>query len=96
MPWNVVIQNVFDELGVGIDDGDAVAGGDVPGEDVPQERAFAGTRAAEEREMTASRVRHDIDRPAFTESIFTAANEDRMERHGKENKKRSLRPVCEL
>jgi hypothetical protein len=86
----VVIQNVFDELGVGIDHGDAVAGGNVPGKDIPQERAFAGTRSAKKREMTATRFRHDIDRPAFTESIFTAANEDRMERHGKENKKRSL------
>jgi hypothetical protein len=34
--------------------------------------------------MAAARIRHNIDFPAFMESIFTAANEDGVERH--ENK----------
>ena len=36
MPGDMVIQNVFDELGVGIDHRHAVAGGDIFGDDVPQ------------------------------------------------------------
>ena len=81
MPGNVIIQNIFDELGVGIDHRHAVAGGDIACKNIPQERALAGTRAAEECQVPTPRIRHDINFPAFVESIFTAANEHGMERH---------------
>lgn len=81
MPGNMVIQNVFDELRMGIDDGHAVAGGDIARDDVAQKRALAGTGAAEEREVAPSGVRLKINTPAFMEGLF-AADEDRMERHG--------------
>jgi hypothetical protein len=35
---------------------------------------------------------HDIDRPAFMESIFAAANEDRVERHEKKNENGACDP----
>ena len=89
MARNVVLQNLIDELPVRIDDGNAVAGGDVSGKHVPQERALAGTGAAEERKVAAACGGTMRDRPAVMEGIFAAADEHGVKVHAKNYKVRS-------
>jgi hypothetical protein len=60
---------------VGIDDGDAVAGGDILGQHVPHERTFSGPRAPKQREVTTPRGGYDVYRPAMMKSVFTTADE---------------------
>jgi len=52
--------------------GDAVACGNVTRKHFPEERAFSGTGAAEDCEMTAARVRNDANRPAVMVGIIAA------------------------
>jgi hypothetical protein len=66
---------------MGIDDGHAVAGGNVSRKHIPQERTFPGTRATEDRKMTAASGWHNVNRPAVMEGIFTAADEDGVKVH---------------
>ena len=78
---DVVVEEIFDKLGMRIDHGDPVAGGDIGGKDVPHERALASARSAEQGDGAAPGGRHDADGPALTEGVLATANEHGVERH---------------
>ena len=65
-----------------IDHRDAVPGGNVSGKHIPQQCAFPGTRAPKQRQVAASRIRHDVDWLSLMERVFTAANEHWVKGHG--------------
>ena len=90
MPWDVVIQNIFDELAVR-DRRRSRRGRRRcrPASMFRKSVLLPEPGAAEQSEVPAARVGHDIDRPAFMESIFTAADEHGVEGH----EKTELRPV---
>jgi hypothetical protein len=80
---DMVLQNILDQLAMRIDDGDAMAGKDILGEHVPHERALTRTARSEERKMASPRGRNNVHRRTKAVGIFTAADENGIERHGK-------------
>jgi hypothetical protein len=82
MAGDVVRENLVNQLPVRIDDRDSVAGGDISGEHVSEQRALAGTRTAEYCQMAAACGGHDVNGPAVVVGMFAAANEDGIKVHG--------------
>jgi hypothetical protein len=56
---NVVIQNIFDKLPVGIDNGAADTACDIGRDHVPHERALAGARRTEDDHVLAPGLGRD-------------------------------------
>lgn len=81
----MVLYNILHELAVRIDDGEPVAGKDVLGDHVPQERTLARPARAEERKVSSPGRRHDVHRHAEPEWIFAAADEDGIGHHGRDS-----------
>ena len=81
MARDVVVQTLFDQLPVGINNGRAVAGGDMTGKHVPEGRTLPGTGAAKHSKMAAEYSRHDAHWPPMMEGIFATADGYRIELH---------------
>jgi len=77
----VVVEGILDDLGMRIDYGNPVAGGNVGRDDIPHQGALACAGRSKQSKRPTTGGRNDAYRPALMERIFTTANQHRMKRH---------------